>query len=657
MNLSEFAQDGSILTEINMSPSSLKQLASNINATVGIEFEMIVNNAVVTNSNDDGEWSPDYDEDIRTSSIGEILDFFNDGDHNSRQSIRNLERELRNDYQEWVDEQISDDWDGEKISYIQDWITENVSRSDIVDALGIDPEDDLGVTKNRMYELAERIADNYNNDWYQSAFEQYLEEKQEDDEYSDNRWLRQANLFYMSNIENRYEIMWPFWTSTGGDEESETNGDSVASDFSSAVGRDANYYNRYHGGDRSRQRANGYYIIEPDGSLNPQSSEDAGLEFISPPMKLSDMLEEMPRVVAWAKENGNYTSKGTGCGLHMNVSIDGVDQESRLDYVKLALLLGDDYVLKEFDRVGNSYCKSALNKIRSEAKALDANKMVEIMNNMRSGLNKLASQIIFQGRTDKFVSINNKSKYIEFRSPGGDWLNEDLSKLINTLLRFVVALDAATDENKYRDEYAKKLYKLLTPSEDKTNTIKYFSEFSAGKLPRSALVSFVRQARLERKATSGEPSQWLVKLRNGKIVVTASDKNQALEQARQQWDLVDSMSRSMYPDSLFVIEPYNQKDDVNPVSSAVPPSTQDLQQRRDAAAQSQVASGQVVDWKLVYIPADGDPQILHILRGIGPDQGAANRAAREWAANNRSELASIDASEIAVLPIRVPSGG
>jgi hypothetical protein len=41
MNLSEFAQDGSILTEINMSPSSLRQLASNINATVGIEFEMI----------------------------------------------------------------------------------------------------------------------------------------------------------------------------------------------------------------------------------------------------------------------------------------------------------------------------------------------------------------------------------------------------------------------------------------------------------------------------------------------------------------------------------------------------------------------------------------------------------------------------------------
>lgn len=293
---------------------------------------------------------------------------------------------------------------------------------------------------------------------------------------------------------------------------------------------------------------------------------------------------------------------------------------------------------------------------------LTPEKMTDIMTNMRQGLNKLASQVIHSGNTDKFTSINNKGNYIEFRSPGGDWLNEDLGKLTNTLLRFVVALDAANDPNKYRDEYAKKLYKTLSPSEDGTNTIKYFSEFSAGKLPRSALVSFVRQARMQRKGvdpTEGMP-MWLVTTRKGdQTFVKAADEAGAIEAARKKWGLDDPMSRSLYSDNSFTVvqrnTPIQARVSAGPAEPAFPGSTQDLQQRRAAAAQSQVASGQVVDWKLVYIPADGDPQILHILRGIGPDQGAANRAAREWAANNRSELAGTNIEELAVLPIRVPT--
>jgi hypothetical protein len=374
------------------------------------------------------------------------------------------------------------------------------------------------------------------------------------------------------------------------------------------------------------------------------------------------MLTELPKVIAWGKENA-YTSEGTGCGLHMNVSIDGVNQESQLDYVKLALLLGDEYVLREFDRLSNSYCKSALTRVKSHTKMLTPEKMTEIMTNMRQGLNKLASQVIHSGNTDKFTSINNKGNYIEFRSPGGDWLEEDLGKLTNTLLRFVVALDAANDPNKYRDEYAKKLYKTLSPSEDGTNTIKYFSEFSAGKLPRSALVSFVRQARMQRKGadpTEGMPT-WMVSSRNDQYqtFVKAADPAGAIEAARKKWGLDDPMSRSLYGDNSFTVvqrnTPIQARVSAGPAEPAFPGSTQDLQQRRAAAAQSQVASGQVVDWKLVYIPADGDPQILHILRGIGPDQGAANRAAREWAANNRSELAGTNIEELAVLPIRVPT--
>jgi hypothetical protein len=515
-----------------------------------------------------------------------------------------------------------------------------------------------------MQELAELISNEVDSLWYDSAYEAFREEQLEDDSYGETEFLRDQRIRSARDVENNFDITWPHWTTESDDEDREADGERVARDFSSVIGRPARYFSGYHRGDRGSQRSQGFYIVEPDGSLHGSSSDDAGLEFVSPPLSLPDMLKELPQVIAWGKENA-YTDEGTGCGLHMNVSINGVNQESQLDYVKLALLLGDEYVLREFDRLGNSYCKSALARVKSHTKMLTPEKMTDIMTNMRQGLNKLASQVIHSGNTDKFTSINNKGNYIEFRSPGGDWLNEDLGKLTNTLLRFVVALDAANDPNKYRDEYAKKLYKTLSPSEDGTNTIKYFSEFSAGKLPRSALVSFVRQARMQRKGadpTEGMPT-WMVSSRNDQYqtFVKAADPAGAIEAARKKWGLDDPMSRSLYSDSSFTVvqrnTPIQARVSAGPAEPAFPGSTQDLQQRRAAAAQSQVDNGQVVDWKIVSIPADGDPQIIHILRGIGPNQGAANRAAATWLLANRETVTDqIRGAEITVLPVRVPTG-
>jgi hypothetical protein len=65
-------------------------------------------------------------------------------------------------------------------------------------------------------------------------------------------------------------------------------------------------------------------------------------------------------------------------------------------------------------------------------------------------------------------------------------------------MRFVVALDAAMDPAKYRDEYLKKLYTVLKPK-DQNDTLSYFAKFAAGELPKAALKSFIKQAQLERK--------------------------------------------------------------------------------------------------------------------------------------------------------------
>ena len=68
------AEEAQQLMEINMSPSSLRQLAAAIDAKAGMEFEMIVPDSA--DSDDDDEQEPDYDQDESCSDIQEIYDFF-----------------------------------------------------------------------------------------------------------------------------------------------------------------------------------------------------------------------------------------------------------------------------------------------------------------------------------------------------------------------------------------------------------------------------------------------------------------------------------------------------------------------------------------------------------------------------------------------------
>jgi hypothetical protein len=166
------------------------------------------------------------------------------------------------------------------------------------------------------------------------------------------------------------------------------------------------------------------------------------------------------------------------------------------------VLLGDEFVLSSFGRTGNTYAKSAMGKIR-DAVRRNPDRAQELMDKMKSGMDQLASKIVHGRSTEKYTSINVKNGYIEFRSPGGDWLNDNFAEIENTLRRFTVALSAAVDPEAYREEYLKKLYKLLDVSGEK-DPLSYFAKYSAGELPRAALKSFVRQAQAERKVKSGK---------------------------------------------------------------------------------------------------------------------------------------------------------
>lgn len=485
------------LMEINMSPSNLASLVSKIDALAGMEFEMYVPDTGFTDQ--DYDQDPDYSYDERVRGFNEIISFFDDGSYNGRSDIRNLERNMVADYEEWLTDEFANRWESDESEFVYTYLRENASTDDIAEILGREDDSDEVKENYGKKEYAEAvdvvIEKGYSrgNTWYSKAYEAALEDfNSEDrrDEWATDRFR------HMSDVETEYTITWPYWETPGG---GDTDIDEVASAFEKAVGRNVKASSNYHG-----ERRDGVsYILEPDGSLDsPNDITDGGLEFVSPPLPINELLSDLAKVKKWADQTGCYTNESTG--LHINVSIKNVNTDN-LDYVKLALLLGDQYVLDKFERLGNNFCKSAVDKIRTViVQGVSQDKLQLFMDQMKSGLSQLASRIIMEpSAINKYTSIHPKDGYIEFRSPGGDWLNEKFDEIEATLLRMVVVLDAAYDPEKYRQEYLTKLYKMISPP-NQQDILSYFAKYAAGTIPKAALKSFIKQAQLQRSTAAAK---------------------------------------------------------------------------------------------------------------------------------------------------------
>jgi hypothetical protein len=159
-----------------------------------------------------------------------------------------------------------------------------------------------------------------------------------------------------------------------------------------------------------------------------------------------------------------------------------------VDYLKLILFLGDEYVLQSFGREANSYTKSAMSKFRENIRGGRADP-AGAMALMKSNLIEFAYREIQKGvGTGKYTSAHIQDGYIEFRSAGGDWLAEesaDPQKLSSTMLRYARAMQIAADPSAERREFAKKLYKLVAPEGD--SQLALFSQFAAGEIDKEQL--------------------------------------------------------------------------------------------------------------------------------------------------------------------------
>jgi hypothetical protein len=470
------------LDEVNMSPGALADFSKNEFAqamTAGFEAELVIPDA--QGGDDDGEMEPDYDQDERCSSTQQIRDFFQ-GDYNGRRQVDRAIEEIDEKFYEYADEQIMEEFENEKDEMIRQYLKDD------------------GKTETEI----EEIMDDPDSREYQKAYDQAYEEFKDGAEYDQyTRNFFRNNFPYMSDVANETGLDWPYWTgSSSGEGESS---EDIAADIASSIGMPVKASSGYH----SAKRGTGFFILEPDSSIDSDAGE-AGLELVSPPMPLAQCLEYLDKVFAWADARGCTTNSSTG--FHMGISIPDQSREN-VDHLKFTMFLGDEYVLKQFGRESNSYAKSMMKEMSQKLKNLSAGTgrmdAESMLRTFKDGLNSSAAKFVKTSLTtthDRYVTVNIKDKYIEVRSAGGDYLG-DLDKIKNTLLRYVRAMALAADPEAEKQEYAKKLYKFMSPMvRGDDDVIKYFSQYSAGILPATALKSFVRQAQMKRgnKKVAGE---------------------------------------------------------------------------------------------------------------------------------------------------------
>jgi hypothetical protein len=600
------------LEEVAMSPSALKQFAaSDIGQSMMAGFEAeLVFSGVNTGSDDSGEMEPDYDYDPRADDIDGIMNFFVDGDmagidsSPDSRSYRLARSQLEEDYFDWYSEHVGEEFSNQEEDLIEEWILNNdwdedrqieeflreeleLSADEIKDIMsamerrvagkGTAADADLvekyneavaGVKEQLELRVSDAIQQN-NSDW-DSAQDEFRENYSDADE---SDWLRSRGYRYMSDVGNAFDFEWPRWIGTSSDDEEGYNSEAaqqLADSLTDTLDVETTVASGYH----SARRDDKTWIFEPDSSLDADESGDMPVEIVSPPMPLNKTLEILPQFFAWAKDNGAYANDSTG--FHMSVSMPD-HGENVLDYTKLALFLGDEYVLKQFGREANTYAKSAISKIRDSMGKLNEateTRAEAVLSAMRNHLNQFASRAIAQpSGFGKYTSINPKTNYIEFRSAGGSDYFADMDKIQNTLMRYARATDIAMDPSAEKQEYARKLYKLLTqtrtqqvtdpktgtkrtevvPSKD-NDAISIFSRYVAGQLPKSELKGFLKQLQYGREVAKNPPKekiQWRVTHPNGRASVTlmAASAAEAIKLAKQEYN--DTMN----PDDAYRAEP------------------------------------------------------------------------------------------------------
>lgn len=208
--------------------------------------------------------------------------------------------------------------------------------------------------------------------------------------------------------------------------------------------------------------ANTWYL-EPDSSIDYDAQSEIGVELVTPAFVTTEeafyYLDECLDIISKI----GYTNNSTA--LHVNISLLN-NAQHKIDPLKLVMLLGENYVGKIFGREMNTYAEQQIRVIQDKlSKSPDLTEKITqaIKHNDYQTVNKLLSKIIEEA---KYRSVNIYKDYFEFRLIGSEGYHFKEEEIKDSILRFIHAMQLASDPNASKHTFLKKLGKLITQLPD-----------------------------------------------------------------------------------------------------------------------------------------------------------------------------------------------
>ena len=221
--------------------------------------------------------------------------------------------------------------------------------------------------------------------------------------------------------------------------------------------------------------------LSPDKSLIGESEGVIGAELISPVKQIQTGIEQLIETISYMR-NPRGPFKGIrfvttpATGLHINMGIEN----THIDYIKLLMLLGDEYIARKFERDQKVTAEPIIKMIKREKKPQNITDILTSMTNRMTAstydINIVHKYLETNVPMSKYASVNlsklNSQGFIEFRSIGNRNYHMKIDDIIQTVHRMAVVMQIATDPALYRKEFLTKLYKfILNAAKDSHITI------------------------------------------------------------------------------------------------------------------------------------------------------------------------------------------
>jgi len=432
---------------------------------------------------DDDSLSGNQVADLSELSVREAMEYFYEHDINIDKMYEwasDHEEELLREAgytREEIEKEIIDDWFDDNPDWYQEYLEEEGEWDDEEEEPAEDATDEGTAREEVELDIrnGRKVWSRYDN--FDSKINDRISEIFDNVDiaqawWEDNRWeLMRENNWELSDEYRHDEVDEDIIREYGGGLE------GIANDLNDVVD---GYVSSDEGGYSSSTEN---WVVKPDGSLS-----ENGVEIASPIFPFFAGIEEMEKVFDWIDRNRYYTDESTG--LHVSMSFTEEKAFDDIDWVKVALLSGEEYMLQLFNRSTNQYTTSQLKNMQVAAK--------------KGKLGDLNSMRSFQELKDKFAdgiatgekySSFNLSDYgsggrVEWRIIGGHQYHQLFNTVKDNVLKMAFAMYIGSEPELFKEQYLRSLGRLLSRvTATKDDPLKSKSELLYGNDEEAAILS------------------------------------------------------------------------------------------------------------------------------------------------------------------------